>query len=932
MPLPPAMRQLSAKILFRMEASRWIWHTTSARNEWNQWVAFRKEFDLSTIPDRATLQATADAQYAAYINGVWVGQGPARAFPDDWRYDTFEVAHLLRPGRNCLSLLGHSIGVSTFRYILSNSGVRALLTTGGEQALITDSTWKCLPDCFGPLKEFRMACQLGWLEPPVKRRPDWQLPGFDDSNWPSAVEVVDARALSPAEVQVVPTGEVFPGRIVGESLVSPPATIWAIALRSLLLPGYTGAAPRQISGVVAAMFHVEHAHELVFEFQKSWFWAQAAGTLNGVPLQRVPSRRNPFESGFALAGQAAQGKNCLILEVTAESHDWTMTVAVDDVALLPEGGFIVVGPLEPGESSALLHADAEALAQHPRASVLDPRSDARCALSHPFARTAHARHISDSPSQQRPGEVFLCGRNNLEGQAILDLGRMTVGYWSFEVEPTGPTPALTLNGFESIQSGTPDFCWEMSNTMEVGALDATEAIRSLQRRGSRYVLLQGKDVCVRNFKVVEATAPLGEGARFQSSDPLLDHIFEMCKLTARLCSEDTFVDCPTYEQTFWVGDARNEALVHQAVFGDPTLPARCWRLAAKSLDQGPLVNSHVPSGWETTIPAWSFLWSVGCWEHFLYTADKDFLVNVYPAMLRQAKNAAAYLNAGGLFEMEAWNLTDWAPMDQPRNAVSAPNQGWFILAADATRKAARAVGDWGSAEQLGALVEKVRAATNRVLWNNRRKAYTDCLSGGDGSQSQTFSIQTQCVLALAGIPTGERSLITKEILLRRSEGFVQPGTPFFLFFLLQYMERESAHLEMAALIKHWWGAMVQKGATTCWELLPGYMPGGRWTRSHCHAWGAGPAYFLLRNQLGCVPVGTQYRDGTTLPSWRKLLFAPKPAGLEWCRGEVPTPGGLVRAEWRRDVNGLIEYEIEAPEIIEVVVGRGLEGSGEIRRV
>lgn len=35
-------------------------------------------------------------------------------------------------------------------------------------------------------------------------------------------------------------------------------------------------------------------------------------------------------------------------------------------------------------------------------------------------------------------------------------------------------------------------------------------------------------------------------------------IYEMSLYTTRLCMEDTYVDCPTYEQTYWVGDARNE--------------------------------------------------------------------------------------------------------------------------------------------------------------------------------------------------------------------------------------------------------------------------------------------------------------------------------------------------------------------------------------
>jgi hypothetical protein len=42
--------------------------------------------------------------------------------------------------------------------------------------------------------------------------------------------------------------------------------------------------------------------------------------------------------------------------------------------------------------------------------------------------------------------------------------------------------------------------------------------------------------------------------------------------------EDTFVDCPAYEQVFWVGDSRNEALVNYYVFGALDIVKRCLRL------------------------------------------------------------------------------------------------------------------------------------------------------------------------------------------------------------------------------------------------------------------------------------------------------------------------------------------------------------------
>ena len=57
----------------------------------------------------------------------------------------------------------------------------------------------------------------------------------------------------------------------------------------------------------------------------------------------------------------------------------------------------------------------------------------------------------------------------------------------------------------------------------------------------------------------------------------------------KLCMEDTFTDCPLYEQTLWVGDARNEGLFAMSVFGAYDLVRRCIRLAGQSLERFPLV-------------------------------------------------------------------------------------------------------------------------------------------------------------------------------------------------------------------------------------------------------------------------------------------------------------------------------------------------------
>ena len=77
------------------------------------------------------------------------------------------------------------------------------------------------------------------------------------------------------------------------------------------------------------------------------------------------------------------------------------------------------------------------------------------------------------------------------------------------------------------------------------------------------------------------------------SDSVLEEIWNVGVRSVRCCSEDTYTDCPTYEHTFWVGDGRNEALVDLIANGDARLSENCLRIAGRSLDRSPIVESQV---------------------------------------------------------------------------------------------------------------------------------------------------------------------------------------------------------------------------------------------------------------------------------------------------------------------------------------------------
>lgn len=204
------------------------------------------------------------------------------------------------------------------------------------------------------------------------------------------------------------------------------------------------------------------------------------------------------------------------------------------------------------------------------------------------------------------------------------------------------------------------------------------------------------------------------------------------------------------------------------VNGDPRLWYRCLEQAGQSLERSPLVESPVPSAWQHSLPAWSFLWLRSGRASLLCTGDREGARRLFPWVVRNSDGLRQHLNADGLFEIRAWNMVDWAPMDTPsRGVVTHQN----CLAVHALRDAADLaawLGEEAVAAEWRALADRLSAAINQHLWSAEREAYADCRRGA--VLRAVFSQQTQTVAYLSGVAPGERAERCRPRLHRTSSG------------------------------------------------------------------------------------------------------------------------------------------------------------------
>jgi len=77
---------------------------------------------------------------------------------------------------------------------------------------------------------------------------------------------------------------------------------------------------------------------------------------------------------------------------------------------------------------------------------------------------------------------------------------------------------------------------------------------------------------------IERRYPLEMESRFECSDQRLNEIQPILLRGMQMCSNETYMDCPYYEEMMYTGDTRLEALVTYTLMNDDRLPRKALRL------------------------------------------------------------------------------------------------------------------------------------------------------------------------------------------------------------------------------------------------------------------------------------------------------------------------------------------------------------------
>ncbi len=308
--------------------------------------------------------------------------------------------------------------------------------------------------------------------------------------------------------------------------------------------------------------------------------------------------------------------------------------------------------------------------------------------------------------------------------------------------------------------------------------------------------------------------PVVAAGSFESSDPLLNRIWQSGAYTAHLCMQDGIWDAPKRDRGRWVGDLDVEGRVISTAFGDSFLMEDTLR----RLVDGTPETQHVNG-----IPGYTALWVTSLWNLYQHAGDKAFIVSQHENLLRllgrmdrdvDPKTHVLSTSPAG------WGFVDWAPNlfgNTPDTRIGTDLQ--YIRAFREGAQLLREANDLQNSNRYADRAKTLIAAA--------QAAYLAPASSTVGS---TWQLNALAVLDGVGVPASRATdnPIWTEVLSRVKQDSPtdQVVSPYFGAYILDAMASLNHSAEALAWIRTYWGGMLAEGATTLWESYDLHWPIG----------------------------------------------------------------------------------------------------------
>lgn len=895
---------------------KFVWEDQQLE-ERSDYLMFRNSFTAESEAE-GVIHVFADSRYHLFVNGSFINFGPLRFYPEHPQYDSYDVSEYLVEGENVLAVKVLSNGMNTYQVPLSQAGFIAWgeISVKGKKLhdLHTPGTWKCMEvqgyDRATPKMSFATGAVESFnaaLDPS-----DWNKPGFNDSEWKEP-EIITKQEywgdLTPRSIPHLSQEKKSAATLLGAYTLEDTEEIYSFRVAS------ADRTRKEFNTNKYAFAYTYIYSPVKQKVQTGLWWGEH--WLNGKgPLKNLGTEKaKPNRSDIVL--DLEQGWNFFFIKYGIVWASWNFYMAIPEDAGLElspdmvfgsENIFMTAGPFADAEEDLVRSLDLpfSSPGDLPELSASWTGQARNGSAGNPAWDIAWSYFNKEVELEEDDGLIIPEERQAL----VYDMGSKTLGRIFVDIVADSGT-VIDVAFSEDLQGVRP---WILKRAgiytaVRFIAADGLNHLESFKPYGARYLQVNiaghKSPVRIQDAGMISQVYPFEKLGSFECSDTMLNAIWELGWRTLLVCSEDSYTDTPFRERGLYAGDALPEYAISLAGSGDSRLMKQSIFLFSDMYEDlmnpgkekvKPSVNHMADFPLITLL---SYAWAVN------RTGDLDFAERYYDRYKHMLELLAAGRMENDLLEHNR-AFIEWTKID--KDATLTAIQSLAIQCFHSMAYVASLLGKTGDIPWYEEQADITNKAMHRHCWDPDKGAFRDGFKHKDAINNY-YPISSMW-------PTlfGQTTADQEEKLQRfYAESYADIGdkdrdrltTPYGGFYVLGGLYAKGYTRIAEDFLKKYWSPMIVKHNDTAWENF-GDGSDGKGQGTLSHAWSGGPTYHMSAHILG-VDLGFPHFSHPDT-----IVLQPQAESLNWARGTVPHPDGIVEVDWKVDGDNLY-YNCSLPD-------------------
>ncbi|MGB5665648.1 MAG: hypothetical protein WBM53_02280 [Maribacter sp.] len=391
-------------------------------------------------------------------------------------------------------------------------------------------------------------------------------------------------------------------------------------------------------------------------------------------------------------------------------------------------------------------------------------------------------------------------------------------------------------------------------------------------------------------------------AQFTCDNGMYNSIFDICKRTVDICTQDYFLSDAYYETMQYVGDTKVHALVWQTMSGNLSHTKNAIEQFHHSRDAEGNILGAYPLRSTFIFPTYSLIWIDMIADYYALTGDEDFIHTYKDGIVHTLAGFEKNMNGQNLVKKTPYRyFVDWytGPNNGGGTATNNGGENSAVVSlhyAHALINAAmlfKVIGDEVQSGKFNDRAEEIKNSVYELCYDSNRNLFAE------RPDKTVYDQHTNIMAILTNtLPQERQKELLKKILFEKN---LLQATYYYRFYLFEALKKVDAPELFSEVQKPWEGLIANNMTTTLERFESNEKP----TRSEVHPWSTSPAYFYFNYLAGIQSVKNNFEEIRIKPAFGEL---------NRMQGLLPTSNGNILFDLQKKGTKLLAV-ITVPEAI-----------------